>query len=114
MAGIVVSIVIALSPFRFSFLEEVPLFGSLNLDMAMHVLSFAWYTAWLPMVFKTRTGVALAALAVFQGGVVIEFLQMHIPYHRFSEIDILSNGVGCACGTLAGLLIRRRCTGRRD
>lgn len=114
MIGATTALVVALLPFRFPFLEEIAIVGPITLDLLVHSLTFAWYASWMPLIFKSRLAVGLATLGVFQGGVVIEFLQMHIPYHRFSETDILSNGVGCLVGLGAGVLIRRRYKAARD
>jgi hypothetical protein len=114
MAGAAVSLAVALLPVRFVFLEETAVLGPITLDMISHALTFAWYAVWMPMIFTSRLGVALATFGVFQGGVVIEFLQMHIPYHRFSETDILSNGVGCLVGLGVGIVLRRNWKAARD
>ncbi len=105
LAGVLLYAGLAMAPVRFPFVDTV-IWAPVTLDEVLHFLAFAWLALAFPLAFSSRLLVVLAPLMLVLLGIVSEFMQMHIPMRRFSEIDVLANTLGCIVGTLLGFLLR--------
>ncbi len=96
---------LVLLPVRFTFLDT-PLTDTITVGELAHFSAFFFLGFVFPLAFAPRILVFSAPVALTLLNVVLEFLQMHVPNRRFSELDVAAGILGCLAGTLLGWVLR--------
>lgn len=105
--GLLLVSLLLLLPLRMPFLDVG--FGySITLGEVAHFMAFALLAGAFPLAFPQKLLVLLAPFMLSLLCVLFEFWQLHVPYRRFSELDILAGVLGCIAGTTAGWVLRFR------
>lgn len=76
--------------------RSVPIASEVN-DKLNHGLAFFVLTLLAYFGFPKIKNIALIILPLVIYGVLIEWVQQHLPYREFSLLDVLADLSGCVC-----------------
>jgi VanZ family protein len=82
--------------------------------MVLHFVAYFIATGLLYWAFKKDAlfSVLIVSFTIFLYSVVLEFVQLYLPYRTFNPMDIAANGVGVVLFVLAWAIFKRnRITG---